>query len=210
MRFDKKGLLVVFSGPSGVGKGTVRREVFNKIGEQLYFSISFTTREMRDGEVNGEDYHFLSRDKFLSELERDNLLEYNEYVGNYYGTPKDIVFDKINNGIDVVLEIDVNGAKQIKEKVPNCVSIFVAPPSFNDLKTRLVGRNTDSPDVIEKRLKKAETEIALASMYDYIVINDDIELAAEEVVSIIKSEHLRVDRVLNDYHKFIGIDSIKQ
>lgn len=209
MRFDKKGLLVVFSGPSGVGKGTVRREVFNKIGKQLYFSISLTTREIRDGECNGVDYHFMSRDEFLAELDRDNLLEYNEYVGNFYGTPKDIVFDKINNGIDVVLEIDVNGAKQIKEKVPNCVSIFVAPPSFNDLKTRLVGRNTDSQEVIEKRLKKAELEIALASMYDYIVINDDIQLAADEVVSIIQSEHLRVDRVLSDYHKFIGIDSIK-
>ena len=210
MRFDKKGLLIVFSGPSGVGKGTVRREVFNKIGQQLYFSISFTTREMREGEVDGVDYHFLNREKFLAELDRDNLLEYNEYVGNFYGTPKDIVFDKIDKGIDVVLEIDVNGAKQIKEKVPNCVSIFVAPPSFNDLKTRLVGRNTDSPDVIEKGLKKAEQEIALASMYDYIVINDDVQIAVDEVVSIIQSEHLRVDRVLNDYHKFIGIDSINQ
>lgn len=208
MRFDKKGLLIVFSGPSGVGKGTVRREVFNKIGQQLYFSISFTTREMREGEVNGVDYHFLNRDKFLAELDKDNLLEYNEYVGNFYGTPKDIVFDKIDKGIDVVLEIDVNGAKQIKEKVPNCVSIFVAPPSFDDLKTRLIGRNTDSPEVIEKRLKKAKEEIALASMYDYIVINDDVQLAVDEVVSIIQSEHLRVDRVLNDYHKFIGVDSI--
>ena len=207
MRFDKKGLLIVFSGPSGVGKGTVRKEVFNKIGNQLYFSISHTTRAMREGERNGVDYNFMSREQFLAELDRDNLLEYNEYVGNFYGTPKDVVFDKINNGIDVVLEIEVNGAKQIKEKVPNCVSIFVAPPSFNDLKTRLVGRNTDSPEVIEKRLKKAEEEIALASMYDYIVINDDVLETADEVVSIIQSEHLRVDRVLNDYNKFIGIET---
>ena len=207
MRFDKKGLLIVFSGPSGVGKGTVRKEVFNKLGEQLYFSISLTTRNIREGEKDGVDYIFLSREQFLTELERDNLLEYNEYVGNFYGTPKDIVFDKINKGIDVVLEIEVNGAKQIKEKVPNCVSIFVAPPSLKDLKSRLVGRNTESSEVIEKRLKKAEEEIALASMYDYIVINDDVLLAAEEVVSIIQSEHLRVDRVLNDYHKFIGIET---
>lgn len=207
MRFDKKGLLIVFSGPSGVGKGTVRKEVFNKLGEQLYFSISLTTRNIREGEKDGVDYIFLSREQFLTEFERDNLLEYNEYVGNFYGTPKDIVFDKINKGIDVVLEIEVNGAKQIKEKVPNCVSIFVAPPSLKDLKSRLVGRNTESSEVIEKRLKKAEEEIALASMYDYIVINDDVILAAEEVVSIIQSEHLRVDRVLNDYHKFIGIET---
>ena len=207
MRFDKKGLLIVFSGPSGVGKGTVRKEVFNKLGKQLYFSISLTTRNIREGEKDGVDYIFLSRDQFLAELDRDNLLEYNEYVGNFYGTPKDIVFDKIDKGIDVVLEIEVNGAKQIKEKVPNCVSIFVAPPSLRDLKSRLVGRNTESPEVIEKRLKKAEEEIKLASMYDYIVINDDVDLAADEVVSIIQSEHLRVDRVLNDYHKFIGIET---
>ncbi len=206
MRFDKKGLLIVFSGPSGVGKGTVRKEVFDKIGQQLYFSISLTTRGIREGEKDGVDYIFLSREQFLEELERDNLLEYNEYVGNFYGTPKDIVFDKINSGIDVVLEIEVNGAKQIKEKVPNCVSIFVAPPSLDDLKSRLVGRGTESPEVIEKRLKKAEEEISLASMYDYIVINDDVEQAANEVVSIIDSEHLRVDRVLSDYHKFLEID----
>lgn len=206
MRFDKKGLLIVFSGPSGVGKGTVRKKVFDMLGDKLYFSISMTTRGIREGERNDIDYHFVSKEKFLAELERDNLLEYNEYVGNFYGTPKDIVFEKINNGVDVVLEIDVNGAKQIKEKVPNCVSIFVAPPSFKALKERLIGRNTDSPEVIEKRLKKAETEIKLANLYDYIVINDDVDEAADDVVSIIESEHLRVDRILNDYYKLIEFD----
>ena len=204
MRFDKKGLLIVFSGPSGVGKGTVRKKVFDKLGEKLYFSISMTTRGIREGERHGVDYTFISRDEFLKELDRDNLLEYNEYVGNFYGTPKDVVFEKINNGIDVVLEIDVNGARQIKEKVPNCVSIFVAPPSFGALKERLIGRNTDSAEVIEKRLKKAETEIALAKSYDYIVINDDIDEAANDVMAIIESEHLRVDRVMDDYYDFIG------
>ena len=201
---DKKGLLIVFSGPSGVGKGTVRKKVFDKLGEKLYFSISMTTREIREGERHGVDYTFISRDEFLKELDRDNLLEYNEYVGNFYGTPKDVVFEKINNGIDVVLEIDVNGARQIKEKVPNCVSIFVAPPSFGALKERLIGRNTDSAEVIEKILKKAETEIALAKSYDYIVINDDIDEAANDVMAIIESEHLRVDRVMDDYYDFIG------
>lgn len=206
MRFDKKGFLVVFSGPSGVGKGTIRKVVFDRLGEKLYYSISMTTRAIREGEVNGKDYHFLSRDEFLKEIEKDNLLEYNEYVGNFYGTPKDIVFDKINQGIDVVLEIEVNGAKQIMDKVPNCVSIFIAPPSFEELKQRLVNRNTDTPEVIEKRLKKAKDEIELAGLYDYIVINDNVEEAAEEVVSILTSEHLRVDRTLNDYYKFIGYD----
>lgn len=207
MRFDKKGLLVVFSGPSGVGKGTVRKKVFDKIGEKLYFSISMTTRGIREGETNGVDYHFVSREQFLKELDKNNLLEYNEYVGNFYGTPKDMVFNEIEKGKDVILEIEVNGARQIKEKVPNCVSIFVAPPSFEALKERLIGRNTDSPEVIEKRLKKAEDEIALAKNYDYIVINDNVDDAVDEVISILTSEHLRVDRTLNDYYKFIDYEN---
>ena len=206
MRFDKKGVLVVFSGPSGVGKGTVRKRFFEIMGDKLYYSISMTTRAKREGEQDGVDYHYVSREKFLEEIEKDNVLEYNEYVGNFYGTPKDKVFEKINAGIDVVLEIEVNGARMIKEKVPNCVSIFIGPPSFESLKTRLVGRNTESADVIEKRLNKARDEIASADQYDYIVINDDVDVAANEVISIIESEHLRVDRVLNDYYNFIGTE----
>ena len=206
MRFDKKGVLVVFSGPSGVGKGTVRKRFFEIMGDKLYYSISMTTRAMREGEQDGVDYHFVSREKFLEEIEKDNVLEYNEYVGNFYGTPKDKVFEKINAGIDVVLEIEVNGARMIKEKVPNCVSIFIGPPSFESLKTRLVGRNTESADVIEKRLNKAKDEIASANQYDYIVINDDVDVAANEVISIIESEHLRVDRVVEDYYSFIGTE----
>lgn len=206
MRFDKKGVLVVFSGPSGVGKGTVRKRFFEIMGDKLYYSISMTTRAKREGEQDGVDYHYVSREKFLEEIEKDNVLEYNEYVGNFYGTPKDKVFEKINAGIDVVLEIEVNGARMIKEKVPNCVSIFIGPPSFESLKTRLVGRNTESADVIEKRLNKARDEIASADQYDYIVINDDVDVAANEVISIIESEHLRVDRVLNDYYSFIGTE----
>ena len=203
MRFDRKGLLVVFSGPSGVGKGTVRKKFFEKMGDKLYYSISMTTRNIREGETDGVDYHFVSKEQFLEEIQKDNVLEYNEYVGNFYGTPKDVVFEKINQGIDVVLEIEVNGAKMIKEKVPNCVSIFIAPPSYEALKERLVGRNTESPDVIEKRLIKAEDEISSANLYDYIVINEDVDEASNEVISIIESEHLRVDRILNDYYKFI-------
>lgn len=206
MRFDRKGVLVVFSGPSGVGKGTVRKRFFEKMGDKLYYSISMTTRAMREGEKNGVDYHFVSREKFLREIKNDNVLEYNEYVGNFYGTPKDIVFEKINKGIDVVLEIEVNGAKIIKEKVPNCVSIFIAPPGFGTLKERLIGRNTETVDIIEERLKKAKEEIACAGDYDYIVINDDIEEASDEVISIIESEHLRVDRVFADYYKQLNID----
>ena len=204
MRFDKKGLLIVFSGPSGVGKGSVRKRFFEKMSNNLYFSVSMTTRQKREGERDGVDYFFVSKDKFLKEIDNNNFLEYNEYVGNYYGTPKDIVFDKLNSGIDVVLEIEVNGAKQIKEQVPNCVMIFVAPPSYNELKNRLISRKTNTATDIEKRLKVAKDEIGLAWAYDYIVINDDIETAANEVVSIIESEHLRVDRVLNDYYEYIN------
>lgn len=203
MRFDRKGLLVVFSGPSGVGKGTVRKKFFEKMGDKLYYSISMTTRGIREGETDGVDYHFISKEQFLEEIQKDNVLEYNEYVGNFYGTPKDVVFEKINAGIDVVLEIEVNGAKMIKEKVPNCVSIFIAPPSYEALKERLIGRNTEPPEVIEKRLMKAEDEISSANLYDYVVINDDVDEASNEVISIIESEHLRVDRILNDYYKFI-------
>ena len=203
MRFDRKGLLVVFSGPSGAGKGTVRKKFFEKMGDKLYYSISMTTRGIREGETDGVDYHFISKEQFLEEIQKDNVLEYNEYVGNFYGTPKDVVFEKINAGIDVVLEIEVNGAKMIKEKVPNCVSIFIAPPSYEALKERLVGRNTEPPEVIEKRLMKAEDEISSANLYDYVVINDDVDEASNEVISIIESEHLRVDRILNDYYKFI-------
>lgn len=206
MRFDKQGLLVVFSGPSGVGKGTIRKKVFEKLKDRLYFSVSMTTRSIREGETNGVDYHFVSKERFMDELNNDNLLEYNEYVGNFYGTPKNLVFEQINQGIDVLLEIDVNGARQVKEKVPNCVMVFVLPPSFEALKERLIGRNTDSPEVIEKRLKKAETEIGLAKFYDYIVINDEIDAAADEIVSIIECEHLKVSRVLDDYYNLINFD----
>lgn len=206
MRFDKQGLLVVFSGPSGVGKGTIRKKVFEKLKDKLYFSVSMTTRAIREGETNAVDYHFVSKERFMDELNNDNLLEYNEYVGNFYGTPKNLVFEQINQGIDVLLEIDVNGARQVKEKVPNCVMVFVLPPSFEALKERLIGRNTDSPEVIEKRLKKAETEIGLAKFYDYIVINDEIDAAADEIVSIIECEHLKVSRVLDDYYNLINFD----
>lgn len=206
MRFDKKGLLIVYSGPSGVGKGTVRKRVFEKCGDELYYSISKTTRNIREGEKNGEDYFFVSRDEFLKEIENDNFLEYNEYVGNFYGTPKDVVLDKINKGIDVMLEIDVNGAMQIKKKMPNCVMVFIAPPSIDGLRDRLIGRNTDSMDIIEKRLKRAVEEIAYADNYDYIVINSDnsIDEVADEIISIIQTAHHKVGHCVNDYYDLIG------
>lgn len=206
MRFDKKGLLIVYSGPSGVGKGTVRKRVFEKNGDKLYYSISKTTRNIREGEKDGKDYFFVSKEEFLKEIERDNFLEYNEYVGNFYGTPKDIVLDKINKGIDVVLEIEVNGAMQIKKKMPDCVMIFIAPPSIDGLRSRLVGRNTDSMDVIEKRLKRAVEEIGFAQNYDYIVVNNDnsIDEAADEIISIIESSHHKANHAVDDYYKMIG------
>lgn len=206
MRFDKKGLLIVYSGPSGVGKGTVRKRVFEKSGGELYYSISKTTRNIREGEKDGEDYFFVSKEEFLKEIERDNFLEYNEYVGNFYGTPKDIVLDKINKGVDVMLEIDVNGAMQIKKKMPNCVMIFIAPPSIEGLRNRLVGRNTDSIEVIEKRLKRAVEEIGVAQNYDYIVVNNDnsIDEAADEIISIIQTSHHKVGHCVNDYYDLVG------
>ena len=193
--------MIVLIGASASGKTEVAKTLIAKKGFSKI--VTYTTREIRPSEVNGVDYHFVTKEKFL-ELKNDNFfLETTTYNNNFYGTPKDVVFEKINNGIDVVLEIEVNGAKMIKEKVPNCVSIFIAPPSYDALKERLVGRNTEPPDVIEKRLIKAEDEISSANLYDYIVINDNVDEAANEVISIIESEHLRVDRILNDYYKFI-------
>ncbi len=187
-----KGRLYILSGPSGSGKDTVLKQVL-MLHPEIMLSISSITRDMRDGEVEGEKYHFISREEFEQLIKDDMLLEYNVFVGNYYGTPKAPVEKAISEGIDVILEIDVNGAEQIKKKMPEAVSIFIMPPSVEELHRRLSGRGTDSQEVIEKRMKSALTEIERAINYDYIVVNDVIEKAAEDVVSVILSGRLTVD-----------------
>lgn len=199
-----RGLLIVFSGPSGVGKGTVRQEIFSTPDHKFEYSVSMTTRARRPGEVDGKDYFFRSREEFEELIRNGQMLEYAEYVGNYYGTPLTYVNETLDKGIDVFLEIEVQGALQVKKKVPDAVFIFLTPPDLNELQERLVGRGTDSEEVIAKRIERAREEIALMSEYDYAIVNDEVPLAAERVKRVIEAEHFRVDRVIGRYRNMIS------
>ena len=199
----ERGLLIVFSGPSGVGKGTVRQEIFSTPDHQFEYSVSMTTRPKRPGEVGGVDYFFRTREEFEDLIKKGQMLEYAEYVGNYYGTPLTYVNETLDKGIDVFLEIEVQGALQVKKKVPDGVFIFLTPPDLDELKDRLVGRGTDSEEVIRQRIERAKEEIALMREYDYAVVNDEVPLAAERVKRIIEVEHFRVDRVIGRYNDMI-------
>lgn len=187
----KKGLLIVLSGPSGVGKGTVCKALLKKTND-LTYSVSATTREPRAGEVNGVNYFFKSREEFMQMIEEDRLLEYAEYVGNYYGTPCDFVEQKLAEGRDVILEIEVQGAMKVKEKFPNGIFIFLLPPSLDELKDRIRGRGTEQEHVIDSRMNVAVEEIALMENYDYAVVNDEIDLACKRIESIIIAEHCKI------------------
>lgn len=184
----KKGLLIVYSGPSGVGKSTVLHKVLENEELNLVFSVSMTTRSARDGEVDGKDYFFVSKEEFEKAIENDNFLEHAKYVENYYGTPRDYVEQKRNEGFNVVLEIDVQGGLQVMKKCPSAVSIFVLPPSLDDLKNRLVGRGTEKEETINKRVDAARKEIESGEVYKYHVVNEDIDKTVDEVVKIIEKE----------------------
>ena len=201
---SERGLLIVFSGPSGVGKGTVRQEIFSTPDHKFEYSVSMTTRAQRPGEVDGKDYFFRSREEFEELIRNGQMLEYAEYVGNYYGTPLTYVNETLDKGIDVFLEIEVQGALQVKKKVPDAVFIFLTPPDLNELQERLVGRGTDSEEVIAQRIERAREEIALMSEYDYAIVNDEVPLAAERVKRVIEAEHFRVDSVIGRYRNMIS------
>ena len=201
---SERGLLIVFSGPSGVGKGTVRQEIFSTPDHKFEYSVSMTTRAQRPGEVDGKDYFFRSREEFEELIRNGQMLEYAEYVGNYYGTHLTYVNETLDKGIDVFLEIEVQGALQVKKKVPDAVFIFLTPPDLNELQERLVGRGTDSEEVIAQRIERAREEIALMSEYDYAIVNDEVPLAAERVKRVIEAEHFRVDRVIGRYRNMIS------
>ncbi len=188
-----KGGIFIISGPSGSGKDTLLVELFKKCPE-IKFSISSITRPMRQGEKEGEKYNFISREKFEEMLKNDMLLEHNVYVGNYYGTPKQPILDAAENGFDIIIEVDVNGAKQIREKLPEAVSIFIMPPSFEELKRRLSGRGTETQELIGKRMESALSEIQRATEYDYIVVNDDIPTAVDDIISIVSNSRLILKR----------------
>ena len=188
-----KGRLFIIAGPSGSGKDTVLQELFKKCPE-LLFSISSVTRPMRVGEIEGEKYNFISREQFESMIANNQLLEYNQFVGNYYGTPKAPVEAAINSGKDIIVEIDVNGAAQIRSKIKEAISVFIMPPSLEILKARLSRRGTETADVIEKRVAVALGEIARATEYDYIVVNDDLSEAVEDFAAIITADRLKIER----------------
>ncbi|WP_041980765.1 guanylate kinase [Streptococcus agalactiae] len=200
---SERGLLIVFSGPSGVGKGTVRQEIFSTPDHKFDYSVSMTTRPQRPGEVDGVDYFFRTREEFEALIKEGQMLEYAEYVGNYYGTPLSYVNETLDKGIDVFLEIEVQGALQVKSKVPDGVFIFLTPPDLEELEERLVGRGTDSPEVIAQRIERAKEEIALMREYDYAVVNDQVSLAAERVKRVIEAEHYCVDRVIGRYTNMV-------
>ena len=182
----KKGLLIIISGPSGVGKGTVREYFMNDDSLNLTYSISMTTRMPRDGEIQGRDYIFTSKDNFERAIENNELLEWAEFVGNYYGTPLSQVELLRNQGLNVILEIEVQGATQVKEKCPDAITIFIIPPSMEELEKRIRGRRSEPEEIIQQRLAKATQEMKMVSNYKYVVCNDDPELAAEVIGLIIK------------------------
>ncbi|MDO7905253.1 guanylate kinase [Paenibacillus sp. JX-17] len=186
-----KGLLIVLSGPSGVGKGTVCSALRQKM-PGLTYSVSATTRLPRQGEEHGVNYFFKSKDQFLSMIENDQLLEHAEYVGNYYGTPRDFVEETLEKGQDIILEIEVQGALKVKEKFPEGIFIFLTPPSLEELKDRITGRGTETQATIDHRMSVAVDEINLLKHYDYAVVNDEIDLACKRIESIIIAEHCKV------------------
>ena len=185
-----RGQLIVLSGPSGVGKSTVISELLGQ-RQDIHFSVSFTTRQPRVGEADGVNYHFVDRAEFERMISAGELLEYAEYVGNYYGTSLKVIQEKVAAGTDVLLDIEVQGAAKVRAKCPEAVLIFIIPPSFEELSRRLRGRNTDSEETIAGRLRKAREEYRQIPSYDYLVVNDKVSAAAAEIIAILLAEDCR-------------------
>lgn len=202
-----RGLLIVLSGPSGVGKGTVCAALRRKLPE-LTYSVSATTRTPRAGEIDGVNYFFKTREQFNAMIEGDALLEYAEYVGNYYGTPRDFVEKTLSEGKDIILEIEVQGAVKVREKFPEGVLVFLLPPSLQQLKDRLTGRGTESQATIDHRLSVAVEEMNLLEHYDYAVVNDEIDAACRRIESIMIAEHCKRERFLHEL--FVELESLRE
>lgn len=198
MKKMNKGILFVVSAPSGCGKGTILAEILKD--KDFYYSVSATTRSPRPGEINGINYHFLKKDEFEEKIHTGGMLEYAHYCGNYYGTPKDKVFQKLDEGKNVILEIEVQGAMQVKEKCPDAVFIFIAPPSVGELKKRLENRGTESAEVIQQRVSEAAHEISFAKDYDYIVVNDVLEDAVKDFQAVVRAQKIKSE----NQNKFIN------
>lgn len=206
MNVKERGLLIVLSGPSGVGKGTVRKALFSQPDIQLQYSISVTTRKPREGEVDGVDYFFKTREQFEQMIRQNELLEWAEYVGNYYGTPIEYVEKTLQEGKDVFLEIEVQGAMQVRKVFPEALFIFLAPPSLSELRKRIEMRGTESEELIRDRLKAAKEELGMMDAYDYVVENDQVELACERIKAIVMAEHCRRERVAQRYKKMLEVE----
>lgn len=192
---NKEGLLVVVSGPSGCGKGTVLEQVLAQ-DENLHYSVSTTTREPREGEQHGKNYYFVSKEEFLKLLEMDEILELTTYVDNYYGTPRRIVTEELKRGKDVILEIETDGAMQIRQSYPNAVFIFILPPSLAELERRLRKRGTESEERVQARLKQAMAEIAQAYKYDYVIVNGALEETVLDLQAAIRAEKNTTKRMI--------------
>ena len=194
---DRKGLLLVVSGPSGAGKGTICKALLNK-NDQIKLSVSATTRKPRTGEVHGVNYFFLEKEEFTTMIENGEFLEYAQIYDNFYGTPKAAIIECLERGQDVILEIEMQGAKQIKEVYPEGVFIFVLPPSLEELKSRIVGRGTETAEEIEKRFSCAFEEINQIENYDYFIVNEDVDKSVNDVEAIICAEKNKVTRYKNN------------
>ncbi len=194
LKVNGKGLLIVVSGPSGAGKDTICKRIVDDL-DNIWISISATSRNPRVGEVEGKDYFFMTKEEFEDKIKDNLFLEYATYNGNYYGTPKDKIEDYLNSGIDVILVIDIQGAINVKKLVPSAVCIFVMPPSMKILKQRLIDRKTEDRDKIIERFKTAYNEINHFQKYNYVVVNDEVDVCANKVKAIIQAEKCRVDRI---------------
>ena len=189
---EKKGLLIVISGPSGVGKGTVIKEVMKDSSLNLSYSVSMTTREKREGEEEGVNYYYVTREQFEKTRDEGGLLEWTEFVGNYYGTPLSEIRRLRAEGKNALLEIEVEGCMQVKEKVPDALTIFIVPPSLKELENRIRGRRSEAEEIVQQRLAKASRELEMTGQYRYVVCNDDIQLAAD-IIRVIIRHHMERD-----------------
>lgn len=196
MNKNKKGLLVIFSGPSGSGKGTIMKSLLASRDDTV-LSVSMTTRAPRPGEIDGYHYHFVTREEFQKTIDEDGFLEYAEYNGNFYGTPEAPIRRLLNEGKNVMLEIEVQGAEKVMDHRSDVVSIFITTPSYEELERRLRGRGTEPEEVIQGRMKTSQYELSRAFRYQYIVLNDEVEKAVERINTIIDAEHMRYSRMEN-------------